>query len=695
MISLDFETYSEVDLKKVGAYAYARHPSTEILCAGYQIDDQAPKLWLPGDPIPDEWNEYTNWWAWNAFFEICIWYYVGMRHHDFPPVQINQWRDTMALAAYFGFPLDLFRASGVIGQEPKDKRGNWLISVLCKPVKPTKARPWTRLTPENSPELFEEFYEYCRQDVRAEKSVQAAMPRQQLPDQEQQFWFENLQASMRGVHVDMPLVKALMKIRDQHIKKLSKEMKQIAEGLSPTQPAKLRDILNSGYEFDLLDMKKATLEAKLKEDINQMARRIIEIRLSAAKTSVKKLDAMAKVVSEDSRAHGMTVYYGAHTGRLAGRLIQLHNLPRGSFKVQDVYCEIIRAGLEPDLFEALFDEPMNAISTFIRSCLTATPGKSLYLADFASIEARIVAWWAGCEMLLELFRTGVDVYTIAAENVYGTKEITKDMRALGKMEILGCGFGMGKDRFFESCTEDWGLEVEREITDLAVDTYRSDYPEVPALWYAVDEAVCRSIQNPNKIFPVGPVKFASTGRWLYARLPSGRAISYPMPAIRKATPAWVHRAFEKAKEDPGSEQEVNGVFVSFIDDWWWVYKKGEWFDYHPDDVGKAKKAAGQTWSITYMGMTDTNQWRRKPTWGGSLVENIVQGMARDVMCEADLRTTEAGFDSLFTVHDELVKEHESDERLEEFMELMTIVPDWAEGLPITAEGECCERFKKS
>lgn len=644
-LHLDFETYSEVDLKKVGAYAYATHPSTEILCMSVR-NDEASALWTPNQKPPGRLTFRDNpIWAWNALFEILIWQHVAVPKYGFPEVPLTQWRDTMALAAYFGLPLDLDRASRVVGGEKKDRRGSYLISVLCKPVKPTKARPWTRLTPENSPDLFQELYEYCDQDTAAEMAVHAFLPRQELPPREQEYWFDGIQSALRGVRVDDKAVKAMIALRDEHIEKQGAILTEMTGGLTYTQGERLREHLLIECGVPLDNMQKGTLEAALKDEtLPADARKIIDIRLSCNLASVKKLDAMLRVLGPDGRAHGMQVYFGAHTGRDSGRLIQVQNFPKGSFDVSEYFLDVIGTGaLTLEDFEMVFGDPLAAISTMLRGCMMASEGKWMYVADFTAIEAVILAWMTDDHELLEAFRRREKVYEKAAAGVYQIPvyDVDKAQRGLGKVQILGCGYGMGKDRFAETC-EAWGVVVDRETSDRAVDMYRQEHPMVVNYWYKADDACKAAISTPNKLFRAGPVTVASNGRYLFARLPSGRTITYPMPEIRKVKK-----------------------------DWGWVD------------------------AITYKGVdSQTRQWHRIETWGGSMTENWDQGIARDIMKEAQLRTKALGFETLFSVHDEIVSEHERDDRYGEYRAAMIEPPAWALDLPIHADGEVCKRFRK-
>jgi DNA polymerase len=300
--------------------------------------------------------------------------------------------------------------------------------------------------------------------------------------------------------------------------------------------------------------------------------------------------------------------------------------------------------------------------------MTASPGKYLYIADYSSIEARVLAWLAGQEDLLKLFREGKDVYVDAAMDIYGcTEEEAWDdtRRALGKVQVLGCGFQMGKDRFYETCQE-WGVPVKRSLSDLAVKRYRERNKAIVELWHKVNNVFTTAVRTPNRIFNLKHIKVVSTGEWLFVQLPSGRTITYPLPRIdtvQKDFGCWVTESFE-----------INGkvtTLKNWVEDLVWIEQ------------------------ITYMGLdSTTKQWRRQETYGGKLVENMVQGIARDIMCEAQLRIEPEGFDFLFCVHDEIISETENPGDLERYMKLMTVMPKWARGLPMGATGGVCKRFKK-
>lgn len=640
-IKIDFETYSECDLKKSGAWRYSEDPTTEILCLGYKIEREPTCLWVPGDPIPFFFGDpRARIWAWNAQFEIAVWENVAV-NMGFPAIDITQWRDTMALAAYFGYPLDLDRASSAVGDSPKDRRGKQLITLLCKPCKPTKVFPGTRRTVDTHPELFDELYDYCKQDVRAEDSVYQFLPRQELPPMEQRLWYENLIACRRGVTLDQKLIANLLDIRNREFSVLSKEIFQITDGISATQVQALREWINDRSETQMDDMTADTVEVMLEEDITNEVRRALEIRQSIAKTSVKKLDSFMKCICQDGTVKGATVYYGAGTGRFAGRLFQLHNLARGSFPVVEDYVHAIKEF--PHESEALFGHPIEMVSTMIRPCLTPSPGKTMYDADYNAVEACGTAWIAGEKRMLNEFRSGRDIYKIMASDIFNVdyENVTWFERFVGKQSVLGLGFQMGAPKFLATCIG-YGQDIGEELAEYTVRFYRNKYDKVKSFWYHANDQYMAAIRNPNRIYTVGPCQVASNGRYLFVQLPSGRTLTYPMPRIAIVEKDW-----------------------------------------------------GPTEQIQYMGIhSKTRQWRWIDLYGGKITENLVQAIARDLMQYGIFKIVDAKFDFLLSVHDQILAQHDEAGHLEMFIDLMTTTPPWASDFPLTAEGKECLRFSK-
>jgi DNA polymerase len=631
-ISIDFETYSECPIKKTGSWRYAEDPSTKVLCMAYKVANGATEIWTPGQPIPDPFLcPEVEVWGWNVAFEIGIWENICVPLLGFPEIPLNQWRDTMALAAYFGLPLDLEQAAAVVGTQPKDARGKKLITLLCQPSKTVPTQ-----------ELYEELYEYCKQDVRAETSVRDFCPRQELPELEQRLWYETLIANRRGVRLDNQLVAGLTSIRDATTETLSKEILSLTDGISASQVEVLRRWVNKFLDEPLEDLTAGTVKDTLAlSNLHTQARLALEIRQAIAKTSVKKLDSFKACQCEDDTVKGAVVYYGAGTGRFAGRLFQLHNFPRGSFPVIEDYVDLVKDS--PDWFDTFFDKPMDAISTMIRPCLVPHIGYTMYDADYAAIEARGTAWVCGQESMLRNFRSKEPIYELMAVDIFNKplESITFKERFVGKQAVLGLGYQMGANKFLETCIN-YGQDIGIDLATTAVEVYREKNFKIVNFWRFLNDTVMEAIEAPGTVRQIGPCKVASTGKFMFIQLPSGRSITYCMPR-----------------------------------------------------TAMVKKEWGRIPQIQYMGLhSKTNQWTWIDLYGGKLLENIVQAVARDVMREGIFSIVDAGFEFLLSVHDQILAQAEEPGRLKEFINLITHVPSWANGFPLAAEGKQCLRFSK-
>jgi DNA polymerase len=615
-LSIDFETYSEENIKKAGALRYAEHPSTRPLCMAYALEGEEPSLWLPGEPLPAVFKrDDVLVYAWNALFEIAIWPIA------FPddPIPLEKWRCSMATGAYNGYPLALVQAAAAAGGEYKSMTGGHVIRKCCKPGgNPTD-------------QDFDDLYTYCLQDVRAERSVVDSCLVKELPEQEQEIWSRNIRMALRGVRVDMYLVRALQGIRARESKALEERMQKLI-GLKPTQTGKLAVALG------LKSTSKAHLEKVLKNpEIPPVTREAIEIRLQAAKTSLAKLDAIENTIMADGRIHGMVEYFAAHTGRFGGRLVQLQNLPRGSFKVTP---EMVELALNYPSSVALVEPPLEFCSTLLRGCLVPGRGKNMYAGDYGQIEARVLAWYAGSQDLLSGFSDpGRDLYV-----EFGSRHGLD--RQGGKTAILGLGFQMGKQRFQATLSE-WGAgDFELDHCKEIVDGYRSDYPEVPEFWKACLRAYAYACIEPGKVI-AGPGfrTFVKDG-YLVVVLPSGRHLIYKDPEFKRVEKTW------------------------------------------PD--GSTSKVP----TVTYSGKNSyTQKWETKNLYGGLICENVVQSTARDLMCFAMGKLEEAGFSLLFSVHDEVIVEGEPG-REQEFLEVMSQKPEWCQDLPVLVEGGALSRYQK-
>jgi DNA polymerase len=649
---LDLETYSECELTKCGAWRYGEDFSTEFLCAAVAIDGAEPRLWLPGDPVPPEILEAETIHAWNAEFEIALWLGVGRRRYGWPEPDLKKIRCSKSIALSFNLPAKLGKCAAALGiAQQKDDRGRYLIQKLCKPrSRVSKENPEPRWTPATAPDDFDEFYRYCLQDVRAERGVEDALPRRDLPDIEQRFYYEMLLANMRGAQIDLPGVALAVAGVEKYTEKLEAQFAELTGGVGPRQLEPVRDWLaDNGLE--LPNLQSETIRDALEDlEMSDDVRRALQLRQAIGQVAVKKLYAMQRSVCRDGRIRGMLEYHTAGTGRAGAKLVQLQNLKRPDEKtgVKTKLHEWVDspAAFDPEVLEELGD-PMNFFGAFVRPLIMAAPKKVLLVADFNAVECRFLAWLAGEQWLLDLFAEGGDPYLPVASELFG-RAITKaddTERQIGKRVELGCGYQMGGPKFHTTCRK-YGVKLNGERVSIdfcerAVDVYRGTHPNVKSLWYEVQDAAHEAVARPGLVTTARRLQFYSMGgRWLQMRLPSSRLLSYCRPKLARGT------------------------------------------------IGR--------WELTYEGVNSyTKQWARLKTYGGHLVENATQGGARDLLRDALIRLADHGYTGLWSAHDEAISEilwinadHEG------YCKLMAEVPAWADGLPIHVEGWSGPRYHK-
>jgi DNA polymerase len=651
VLSIDFETASLLDLRRTGVYEYAAHNSTQVLCMSYAFDDEPVQIWYQKDPFPQRVIDHVRFGgrvrAWNAGFELTVWNRTLVRQliwgQSLPMMNTNQIEDTMARAAYWGLPLSLDQAAPAAGLAvQKDKLGHALMMRMSKPrsVNPvTGDVVWWH---ETDPVKYTQLGAYCQQDVVVERAIANVLP--PLPDPEQETWIADQEINRMGVGVDIPLVSRLANLAEEAARHANDYLSRLTGGQvrTVTSTAKLLEFLRAhGYPHD--NLRKDTVAQRLDEEgLSDIEREVLELRADTAKTSAAKLRAMLDASStrqDIGTVRGMLQYYGAsRTGRWAGRLIQLQNLPRGDIKNISDAIRMILAGATYDQIEALFGNVMSVVTSALRGCIVARSGLRLVVADFAQIEARVVAWLAGQLDILDVFRRGEDVYTHTANQI-GSAD-----RQLGKVLVLACGFGMSWRKFQETAAKQKvtlsDLEAER-----AVRGWRNNNNRIVSFWWDCDHAARSVIANPKQVVSVGPVKFGMMGQHMLVRLPSGRNLVY-----------------REARLVPSQLR--------------------------PGDM-----------EISYMGVNQyTRKWERLRTYGGKLVENITQATARDIMRDAMLEAGRAaGLRVLLTVHDELICESlipVADMQLRALLALMRKPPAWALDLPVGAEGWVGDRYKK-
>lgn len=649
---LDFETYSDIDVRKVGAHRYARHPSTEVLIARFTLPgDTWPEEWLPRQDAPPA--RLVAWvrqggkvGAHNANFERCIWRWAlrGRQHPGLPEVKDNQWVCTAAKAAASGLPRSLEKALKALGSTiTKDLEGAKLIKVFCQPRKPTKADARTRILPEEDPERFARFSSYCAADVLGEMELDRVLP-DLIPRQKRMFILDMLMND-RGLPIDIPMVtKALVVVKALETE-IGAKVAKLTGGLKATQVAKMIEMFaDRGLEID--NMQKATIETTLENpDLDPTTRALLELRVEAGKASTKKLiSMMACADPEDWVVQGGFLYHGAHTGRYAGRLVQPHNFIRGMLKEHQ--RDLVFALLEHqdhELFTILYDKPIDVISQCMRGFIRAPEGYELAVVDYTAIEARVLAWVAGEESLLVAYRQGLDVYKVMAVTLFKLRsiaEVSDEQRRIAKNLVLGCGYQLGGVKFVDYCANA-GVIITEEFAKSAVTTYRKGVPAIVASWKTVEGLAAGAIRNPGRVYEGLRCKFFMRQHWLCVQLPSGREIRYPY-----ATAVLVER-WGKPAYEVSFRTEIKGQFL------------------------------------------------REKTYGGKLIENIVQGIAFDVMQEGMLSAELNGYPIIGTVHDEaLTMRKKGTSNVKELEALVCDIPAWSKGMPLAAKGFICDRYRK-
>lgn len=641
-VFIDFETFSEVPLKDCGAWRYAQDPSTEVLCCAYSIDRGPIKLWTLNDDDPEDLLDAVESgatvWAHNASFEYVIWNYTQTH---WPKLKIDQIRCSMALVAYHSFPQSLDKAGEAVGANTqKDKEGARLIRKFCTPRKPSKNNPNTRIYPHDDAKDFKALCDYCVTDVATEMAIHDKLPLSKLPEKEQEIFEVNLRLNDRGIRVDVETVKHIINLASQYGEVLEAKADKImgGRGLRTSQRSEVMQWAAS-QGFELENYQAPYIRELLKRnDLPENVYQVLEIREALAKTSVTKYNKMIVSAGLDGKVRGTTAYYGAaRTGRFAGRLLQVQNLPRGTIKGAEAVAEYMRF-LELEDVETILEKPMEAFSSLIRSMLLADEGYTLYVTDFSNIEGRVLAWMAGQDDVVRQFASGDDLYIHMAATIFAMKyeQVSKDgiERFVGKQAVLGCGYGMGAAKFEATC-EGYGQNIGADLAKKAVKAYRKKNYKIVRGWYAVEEAAREAIESPGLTTKAMKCKFTLWKGFLWIQLPGERSLAYNKPLI------------------------LDG-------------------------------------RITYMGVDQfSGKWVRQETYGGKLVENIVQAVARDIMAEAMVRVDNAGFDLLATIHDELVSQAPIGfSTIEEYNRIVSVVPEWAKGCPIDVDGWVGPRYRK-
>jgi len=630
-ISIDFETYSECDIRKSGAYAYADHPTTEVLCLAWSVDDEPPELWTPNDPLPHRLFTLieaggATVWAWNSFFEMGIWNLVL----KWKPVPINQWRDTAALAAAQAYPRALGKcgeALGLEGDAAKSKRGKILIQRCCKPYRGERVR---------DPQLYKELYDYCLQDVVAEREIRKML--RNLRGLENDVWESDQKINWRGVRLDRDSIYNALEIIDKHSKTLNKEVYEITGGVLDNTASRAKSLAwITSQAYSMTGYDKQSVEAAISDDnCPDNVKKFLEIRQALSKSSTKKYDAMKAVLGKDGRAHGILMYHGAATGRWSGRHFQPQNLPRPSIDDVDSVIEQMKAK-DPEKIDI---EPMEAMSSCLRGMLIASEEHRLMCADYSSIEARALAWIADHDSVLKVFANGKDIYKFTAATMYRIpyEEVDKDQRFVGKVATLALGY-QGGIRAFQKMAEVYGADVDEQQALKIRNDWREANDPIVKLWVSTERAARNAVSYKGKVYKAAKGEFKWVKGDLLFKLPSGRILSFPEAKL--------------VQGDRGMD-------------------------------------------LVYSGMNNhIHRWGEIKAYGGSLVQSITQAVARDLLAEAVLRLEQSKYPVVLHVHDEIVADvPKGVGSLKDFEEIMCQLPVWAEGIPVEAEGYESERYRK-
>jgi DNA polymerase len=644
-LAIDIETYSSVDLTKCGVYAYTESPDFEILLFGYAFDDKEVKVvdLAQGGKVPEEvMTALTNpaiiKTAFNANFErTCI-----SKHFNIP-MPPNQWRCSAVHALTLGLPGNLEGVAKSLNlTQQKMKEGKALIRYFSVPCKPTKANGGrTRNLPKHDIKKWDTFKDYCKRDVEVERAIRKKLESYPQADKEIRLWQLDQQINDRGVLIDKDLVDNAIKCDEIYQKKLLEEAIHLTGLENPNSTVQLKGWLeNKGIKIKSLSKEKVS--EILKGTDNPKIKRVLELRQEMSKTSVKKYEAMDRAICKDKRVRGLLQFYGANrTGRWSGRLVQIHNLPRNDIKDLHLARELLKAG-DYETIEILFDSVPDVLSQLIRTAFVPKEGSRFIVVDFSAIEARVIAWLAREKWRMDVFSFHGKIYEASASQMFKVPIETigkgSQLRQKGKIAELALGFGGSKGALIAMGALKMGLK-EGELPEL-VSAWRKSNQNIVKLWHDVESAAIKAVKEKTVVKMQYGLKFYYKSGVLFIRLPSGRNLAYIRPRIE------IDKRFHKEM-------------------------------------------------LTYEGNEQGSKWGRISTYGGKLVENIVQAIARDCLAEAMLRLDEAGYRIVFHVHDEVVLEVPNDiGSIDEVKEIMGRSIDWAPGLPLRADGFETKFYKK-
>lgn len=645
-LSCDIETFSDVDLIRCGVYKYADSPDFEMLLFAYAADDGDVHIIdiAGGEELPEKIiqaikSDTVVKTAYNAQFErVCLSRYLKLPEGEY--LNPQSWYCTAVQAAELALPLSLADVGSVLGLErQKMTEGKELIKYFCVPCKPTKSNGnRTRNRPCHDINKWETFKKYCMRDVDVERQIADKLKMYPISDEEHRLYVLDQIINDRGVLVDCELAKQAVKLNSIQ-SAVAVEQAYMITGLeNPNSVTQLKQWLKeNGVEIESMSKKAVkSLADETDGDVSEM----LKLRLLMAKTSVKKYEAVIRSVCSDNRVHGMMRFCGANrTGRWSGNILQPQNLPQNHLPDLTLARDIVKDG-DFEMLDMMFGNVPNVLSELIRTILIPKPNHRFIVADFSAIEARVLAWIAGEQWRIDTFKNGGDIYCASASKMFKVPVekhgVNGELRQKGKISELACGYGGSVGALKNMGAVEMGVQ-ENELQGL-INDWRNANPHIVRFWYEVGNAAMKAIKEKTTV-PLGKLVFAYERGILFIRLPSGRRLSYIKPRIG------------------------------------------------------TNRFGGD--SITYMGINSAKKWDRLETFGGKLTENIVQGTARDLLANALINAANAGYDTVFHVHDEIICEVPNGYgSVDELCRLMCIKTDWADGLPLNADGFECEYYKK-
>lgn len=650
-VHIDFETRSACDLRKCGADIYAKHPTTDVVCMGWAIDGDTVEIWKPGDEFPFDLRcaieDGASFAAHNAGFELLIWEHVCVKKYNWPRLPVEKTFCTMAMCYAMALPGSLEKAAPAAGiAERKDLAGGRVMLQISQPrsIKENGEIVWW-----TDEEKYQKVYDYCKQDVEVEREIdKRVVP---LSDYEREVWLLDYEINRRGIGIDVAAAKIALRLVETEKARLDLRIREVTNNAVATCSAatQLKDWIKlKGIDVEGV-AKSDVIELLATPDLPLDVKQALLLRQEAAKTSTAKLESMINRAGVDHRIRGTIQYHGANTGRFAGRGLQVHNFPRPKISQTEIEAvfDLLSQSDAGEMIEMLHGSVLSVISDCLRGFIRAKDGHELVGADFSAIEARVLAWLAGQESVLNVFRGDGKIYEHQASDIFHVKlkDVTDAQRQIGKVAILALGY-QGGTRAFQSMAKNYNVIVSDLDAKNIMLSWRSANPKIVKYWYDLNEAAKTAVLNPGQEFKAGakPVTFKKSGSFLWCKLPSGRVLCYPYPEIQPLETPW----------------------------------------------GGAKDG------LTYMSEDGfSRKWDRVKTYGGSLAENITQAVSRDILVEGLFRAKKKGYPIVMHVHDELVVETPIDSlSVTDFENLLSENPIWAQGLPLKSKGFKRKRYGK-